>query len=568
MKNKRKLLIMIVLLTVLVSCKGLQPNSGSASKAPIDLSKVSFETPVYDPAAPPPSPGAAALRALAVINPSVAVLESDVETLERTALIGLIADLKAKTSADIDRQATSTAWLFQQPGNVELSRARNLASGELFLASYKPAHNFTGVINTNNDAAIITAIASGWNDQFTPDVQAGAHVSGSVPETDSNGTTTSSINLGRNSDGSTSFGFGIKTETTKNGVPAKTDSSAQIDGQRCPNEAGQVSFTVKMHLEASSGGSGYAQDLTAFLRTVVNNSAEIESTTIDIQQSSRKSQSGGEVSVASGWTEKSTGSQISNSKYTNVRTDSQSGAQAEVAELSDSGEQAAYTMARTALKFAENNWLDGGCTKIVASSPGTVEPGSTTSIPVTVVQRFDGSVLSAKLEAVLSGEKSIEPTTLAKTPGTLNYSAPKETDKVASIALTASSRRGRAKLKLTVNTGGQAYHVSGESNQVTFSDTNICVNKPFKIRASFPGGGVATTEFTPATGTNGSTSITGYGNGCTQTGGGTYSIVTNKDGSKLLQWTTTDTLTCPENSSTMTGSFELPLVAAPEVACP
>ncbi len=139
---------------------------------------------------------------------------------------------------------------------------------------------------------------------------------------------------------------------------------------------------------------------------------------------------------------------------------------------------------------------------------------------------------------------------------------------MASIALTATSRRGRAKLQLTVNTGGQAYHVSGESNHVTFSDTNICVNKPFKIRASFPGGGVATTEFTPATGTNGSTSITGSGNGCEQTGSGIYSIVTNNDGSKLLKWTTTDTLTCSEISSTMTGSFELPLLSAPEVSCP
>ncbi len=82
------------------------------------------------------------------------------ETLERTALIGLIADLKAKTSADIDRQASPTAWLFQQPGSVELGRARFLATGELFLASYKPARNFDGVINTNNDAAIITAIGA------------------------------------------------------------------------------------------------------------------------------------------------------------------------------------------------------------------------------------------------------------------------------------------------------------------------------------------------------------------------------------------------------------------------
>jgi hypothetical protein len=131
--------------------------------------------------------------------------------------------------------------------------------------------------------------------------------------------------------------------------------------------------------------------------------------------------------------------------------------------------------------MSENNWLKGGCVKIEATSPGTVKPGSTTEIPVKVLHRFDGSAVPSKLEAVLAGEKSIDPTSLAKTPGTLIYTAPGEQGKSATITLTATSRRGRATLVLTASTGGAAYRIVGGLDDWQ-TDTAVCdIMKPVTL---------------------------------------------------------------------------------------
>jgi hypothetical protein len=111
------------------------------------------------------------------------------------------------------------------------------------------------------------------------------------------------------------------------------------------------------------------------------------------------------------------------------------------------------------------------------------------------------------------------------------------------------------------------YLVSGESNNVSFSGKICGLDKPFVIDATFPGGGTAKTTFTPSTAVNGTTTVTGGGAGCVQTGAGKYTVTINEAGNGTLQWTTTDTLTCPNINNTQTGSFTLPLQIAPEGSC-
>ncbi len=114
----------------------------------------------------------------------------------------------------------------------------------------------------------------------------------------------------------------------------------------------------------------------------------------------------------------------------------------------------------------------------------------------------------------------------------------------------------------------KAYRVSGESNHVSFSGQICGLDKPFVIDATFPGGGSAKTSFAPSSVTGGVTTVSGGGAGCVQTGGGTYTVTINKDGSGSITWTTTDTLTCPGVSQTRSGTFTLPLQPAPEISCP
>ena len=515
--------------------------------------------PTYDPKAPPPSAGAAALRGLAQLEPRVAELVTVVETTEREAMKTLLAKLPAKESTSHDIRFVSPPSS-RKPTTVASSSTGWRMDYALFLdgsASDAP------VVNTSNDAALIGAIVSGWSDLFTQDVQAGASTSGSATETNGDATSKYTANLGRAADGSTHFGFGSQTEVTKNGITAKTDVAGQVDGQRCPNAEGQVSFTIKIRLGAQSGGTGLTQELTAFVRALVGDDGSITSHTIDVTQGTRQVKAGREVYVETGQTIQN-GEKFSNTRV--IRT-SQQATPADVSTLSQAGHTAALTTALTALRSAEGQWLAGGCTKIEANSPGTVQPNSATKIPVTVRQRFDGSEVPSKLDAGLSGGQSIDPTTLARTSGTLTYTAPGEKGKSATITLTATSRRGRATLALNANTGGQQYTVSGTSGPVTFSGQICSLDKPFVINGTF-GNGSETQTFTPSSSTSGTVQESGNSGGCTQSGGGTYKIILNEQGSGTLEFTETVTGVCGSFSNTKTVTFKVSLTPASGLSCP
>jgi len=112
----------------------------------------------------------------------------------------------------------------------------------------------------------------------------------------------------------------------------------------------------------------------------------------------------------------------------------------------------------------------------------------------------------------------------------------------------------------------KGYLVSGESNRVSFSGQICGLDKPFSIEATFPGG-TARTTFTPSTVVEGVTSTSGGGGECVQNGAGEYTVTINEDGNGSIQWTTTDTLTCPNINQNRTVTFELPLQLAPDLSC-
>lgn len=520
----------------------------------------------FDPKAPPPSPGAASLRGLAVLEPRVAELESMIEAAERAAIKSSLAKLPADRVAG-DETKEISAMRPEQPPFAGAAFGRSPMFGTSFplLALWQGQGDAPAP--SANAAMVITAVVSGWNDQFQPNVEAGTSVSGGGKENEADGgTSDNSLNLGRNNDGSSNFGIGIKSEAEKNGVKAKTDVAAQLDGYRCPNAEGQVSFTMKMRLGAETNGAGYLQELTAFIRAVVNDDAEVASHTMDLVQGTRQVKGGSQVYIESGLTMKFDGANYTESNFQIIRHSQQATAE-NSRPLSEAGLEAAHGMGETALAMAKHNWQSGGCTQIEATSPGSVAPSSTTSIPVTVRQRFEKSEVPSKLDAALSGGKSIDPAKIAKTRGTLTYTAPGETGKSATIKLTATSRRGRCTLDLTANTGGKSYRVAGVSNGVSFTGEICSLDKPFVIDATFPGGS-AKTSFAPSSSAGGTTTVSGGGNECVHSGGGTYKVTTTADGSATLTWTTTDKITCPFFGNSRTATFTLPLQPAPEISCP
>ncbi len=204
-----------------------------------------------------------------------------------------------------------------------------------------------------------------------------------------------------------------------------------------------------------------------------------------------------------------------------------------------------------------------------APSPGKVEPGSTTPIPVNVISIFDGSNAPSKLKAALTGGASIDPTALAKTPGTLTYTAPDEKGKSATILLTATSKRGKAKLELNANTGEkkQTYHVI-ETPGAGGSWSGDCIedlSKPFTVLFTGPGM-TSTFIISPSSSTSGSLvekQHVGMG-GVTMDyeGNGSYTIIpTDKDpdgnliGMEIVYHTTGNVISCGEGKC-VTTKFE------------
>ena len=78
--NKKILTVVLVLAIASMACQMLVPDSKPKDLVGGEVTQISNNLPVYDPAAPPteapPSPGAAALQELVKLDPNVAELVS------------------------------------------------------------------------------------------------------------------------------------------------------------------------------------------------------------------------------------------------------------------------------------------------------------------------------------------------------------------------------------------------------------------------------------------------------------------------------------------------------------
>ncbi len=541
MKNIKLASFVLVLVIVSMSCSLFTPASSKDGAVAGDINQDFDNLPIFDPEAPLPSPGAMALRALAELDPSVAVLESDVEAAEQAALNALVADLQAQLDAGGDIEVP---FLPSQPGSAKIAIPAPAIS---FPTNYNLMGNFDGPIDTSGAAAASGGMISLLSDkltQYIPTTPTGTDWGGELTMPEGSATSDVRIDIGRNSEGSTKFGLGFKTEASKNGVSVKSEWAGNVEGQRCPNAEGQVSYTIKTSLGADVGGAGFKQDLTAFVRAVVGDDAKIVSTTIDVTQATRQvKEDGRQLYVESGETYQFNGENYSDSIQSNLHLirKSQDVSLSEARDMTSSGQTAAFSMAYTSLITAERAWLTGGCTQIVATSPGAVQPGSTTSIPVTVRHKFDGSEVSSKIDAVLSGDELVEPSSLAKTPGTLKYIAPEENGKAATITLTATSKRGKSTLELKASTGGAAYQIVGGLDEFQTSTAVCDIMGPFTLTGGgfsmrFSGGLSGSYTYSGPFGASGSGSyaislpngigqpgsMTGGGSGCVETPLGTF----------------------------------------------
>lgn len=517
MRNRRLVPFVLVLLIVSLSCNLLSPDNESHLPDVNGIGQGIANLPALDPEGPLPSPGAVQLRTLPADEPGIAALIDDVETAEQAAMKAAVADLQAglDPAGNLAGFASLVTSPFDPSAFTLPSSARQPAGGDVFLMSYNQPDVVQAADGGLSAASVIGLISSMFTDTFA---LPGAMPTRSFTQTETEGsvTTNMSMEIGRAEDGSSRFGLGLQSEGTENGVSVRTDMSATIDGQRCPTAEGQVSFSIKARIGSESGGTGTTQDLTTFVRATVNDDAEIISSTFDVIQGTLQAKDGRQVYVETGETIKF-GQDFSGGEQSNWRVNQKTDnvTQEDLNNLEPAGFKAALELGVSSLMSAQNAWQSGKCTKIVAVSPGTVQAGSTTAIPVSVISVFDGTNAPSKLTAALTGAESIDPTSLATTPGSLTYTAPNENGKSATILLTATSRRGKAKLELSANTGGAAYRIVGGLDDWQ-TDTSVCdIMKPFTLTSP-----ILSVNFSG--GLSGTYSYSGGPFGAT--GGGSYTI--------------------------------------------
>lgn len=534
MKNAKQLIpALAVLLCVSLSCTALKDrisNLGSAGSAKVP------SPPPFDPNGRMVSPGAHILRILAESDPAVAGLVGQVEAAEQKMMKQIIEENRRERVANRTNQAFTTIPFPGTKGTagasmLPVSTHLMFQSGEVSLPTVGDGlflGGFTGFLK----GMIATGVNEGTFNKKD-----------SKQESVEGGTSTMNMEIGVNPDGSSVFEMGIVTETQKNGVKARSEMKSRIEGQDCPNAEGQVPITVKMRLAGQSGGTRYEQEVTAFIRLIVNDNAEIATTTIDITQATGRNRNGNYVFVESGVTlrQDSGQSELTQSNRRIVQsTDNASGA--DKAELDASGYSVALGAAMSAITAAESAWKGGACIRIEAKSPGSVDPGSGIEIPVKVMHKKEGSEVFAKLDAALEGESSIDPTSMPKTPGTLIYVAPGETGKTATIKLKAISRRGIATLDLTASTGTNSYRIAGGLDD-WYTKTIVCdITKPFTLTGGgftmqvsgglsgtysytgpFNAKGTGTYEISFPNGRENAGEMVGRGDGTIQGGGKVYS---------------------------------------------
>ena len=249
--------------------------------------------PAFDAAGVPAAAGVTALAMLAVVEPGVTVLYENVEASEAAALDAAIADLQ-KPSGFV---APGVAGIDSDQGARAPVRATLASTGQRDSGVVVPAaEGLTSGETLAQGATFLAGFASGMDTLLTGGIPAGAVVGGKGKVDES----TVSLDVGRQKDGSTVFGMGIESSTAKDGVSATTKIAAKVQGQRCPDAARVVGFTVKVTIGSASAGGAVSQELTATVTATAGDDARIVGAKIDAIQGARRVAGGRQVYVETG----------------------------------------------------------------------------------------------------------------------------------------------------------------------------------------------------------------------------------------------------------------------------
>ncbi len=466
----------------------------------------------------PPALSAAVIAILAQDMPELEQYQADIERREKAALKTVIADYHAWQTERAG--AVPVAML---PAHGEWHDYQSNRPFALLDLIVTPARAM-GDAPTAPDGGDIVATLGGNVATKTfgsaadgaKSGQAGQH---SVDFKGEDGES-ASLNIAVDETGQVTGSIASNTEIPQLGVGANSKVSLVTKGL-CPDTAGRVEFTIKLSQggQAGPGGSNYSRNLEAHVVATVNDNAEVADAQINTKYDQRLGK-GEKTSTMAGRTNwNSPGGPNTEAQVVSNTITEQSGDSATVQKMANDGARHSLMLGTGALIAAEQHWQGGHCVRIDATSPGKISPGKRSEIPVKVFSRQDAAEVTAKVTATLTGGKTIDPTEIPRSPGTITHTAPDERTKSMSIKLVTVSRRGKAELTLTMSMSEGQYRAEGGAGEFHGTGVICDLAKPFTISGS----GV-TMQFTPTSEDGGTYTYSGSMSGFAVQGSGTYTV--------------------------------------------
>jgi hypothetical protein len=254
-----------------------------------------------------------------------------------------------------------------------------------------------------------------------------------------------------------------RTQTSTAGWSVSQTGTVKLDLPLCPDRDGVIAFDIHLELStrgaSGAGGTSSVTDkLTGRTVATVNDDARLTAVATTGGYDHNSTAQGSGLAIAAGQ------SSIHVDVSGNGATASGSGGatDAQVQEARALGASLLGLAGSLAAARAGDFYEKGYCTEILASpddKPTKVGLGATKPFDVRVRHKWDNVELTDRITARLDGAASVAPTGRTATPVTLNYTAPNEKNRKATIQVESRSRRGIARRDIAVKTpGGYAIH--------------------------------------------------------------------------------------------------------------
>lgn len=187
------------------------------------------------------------------------------------------------------------------------------------------------------------------------------------------------------------------------------------------------------------------------------------------------------------------------------------------------------------LGASSSPWESGRCIDLkVTSSPGkrkAIKPSTAFDIEAKPRAKADGALAGGTVTATLSGESSLQPAS-GKVPADAKYqyAGPAKKKEKATIDLESRSKRGVGKATLEFDTNDSAYRIKGGQNDF-FANVVVCsLSGPFDIKST---AGIVM-HMSGGDG-GGSWTQSGHAGGVAWSGGGSYTLKLDEDGSGWIE---------------------------------